>query len=69
MLAPVQHESFSSDKPRGASPGLGWYGMYKFLLVTNFGGHQIEKRGEHSAGYRFTIDRETNPLQATLIWS
>ncbi len=42
-------------------------GRYKFLFVLNFGGNNIKKRGERSAGYGFTIGRETNPPQATAL--
>jgi ubiquitin C-terminal hydrolase len=44
-IAVCQHQDSNGwftydDEPRGALPGLGWYGsMYKFLLVTNLGGH------------------------------
>ena len=34
-------------------------------ICNKFWGPLNQKRGEHSVGCKFTIDRETNPLQAT----
>jgi hypothetical protein len=59
------------DKPRGALPGLGWYyHWYVQISIGNeFWGPLNQKRGGCSEGYGFTIDRETNPPQATSLWS
>jgi hypothetical protein len=52
-------------------PGQGWY-YHRYVQISignEFWGPLNQKRRECSAGYGFTIDRETNPPQATSLWS